>query len=110
MTRGQACDLDGSDVLLPQVEAKAVLADRAYDAQSRVITPLVEREIEVVIPPKKNRKEQREYDKECYKKRHRVENFFERLKQYRGIATRYDKRAVNFLGGIYLAATVMWLC
>jgi transposase len=48
-------------------------------------------------------------DKELYKARHLIENFFAKLKQYRAIATRYDKRAVNFLGAIYLAASVIWL-
>ncbi len=62
-----------------------------------------------VIPPKKNRKEQREDDKHNDRARHLIENFFARLKQYRAIATRYDKRKKNFLGGIYLAAIVIWL-
>jgi transposase len=62
-----------------------------------------------VIPPKSNRTEQREYDKDMYKARHLIENFFAKLKQYRAIATRYDKRAHTFLGAIYLAASVIWL-
>ena len=82
------------------VEAKAVLGDKAYDAQDRVIGPLTERGIEVVIPPKKNRKELRNYDEIVYKARHLIENFFAQLKQYRAIATRYHKPSVNFLGGI----------
>ncbi|MBD2583502.1 transposase, partial [Planktothricoides raciborskii] len=49
------------------------------------------------------------YDKELYKARHLIENFFARLKQYRAIATRYDKTARNFLGAIYLIASVIWL-
>ena len=63
----------------------------------------------MVIPSKSNRITPREYDKDLYKARHLIENFFAKLKQYRGIATRYDKRAVNFLGAIYLAAAVIWL-
>jgi len=55
LTPGQASDLDGADVLLPMVETEVVLADKAYDAQERVIGPLTKRGIEVVIPPKKNR-------------------------------------------------------
>jgi transposase len=62
-----------------------------------------------VIPPRRNRKRPRNYDKELYKARHLIENFFAKLKQYRAIATRYDKRARNFLGAIYLAASVIWL-
>lgn len=106
---GQACDLDGSDVLLPALEAKTILADRGYDAEDRVLKPLRAAEKEIVIPPKKNRKEQREYDKELYKARHLIENFFCRLKQDRAIATRYNKTARNFLAAIYLAATTVWL-
>ncbi len=106
---GQASDLQGADVLLPQVEANAVLADKAYDALQRVILPLIQRGIEVVIPPKANRLESRFYDKALYQARHLVENFFAKLKQFRGIATRYDKRSLNFLGGIYLAASVILL-
>ena len=62
-----------------------------------------------MIPSKSNRIAPREYDKDLYKARHLIENFVAKLKQYRGIATRYDKRAVNFLGAIYLAAAVIWL-
>jgi transposase len=63
----------------------------------------------LVIPPKSSRKTQRTYDREVYKARHLIENFFCKLKQYRAIATRYDKRAVNFLAGIYLASALIWL-
>jgi transposase len=65
--------------------------------------------VKIVISPKSNRTEQREYDKDMYKARHLVENVFAKLKQYRAIATRYDKRATNFLGAVYLAASVIWL-
>ncbi len=62
-----------------------------------------------VIPPRRNRKNPTSYDKELYKKRHRIENFFSRLKDYRAIATRFEKTARNFLSGIYLAAAMIWL-
>lgn len=109
LTPGQACDLEGSDVLLPGLEAPTLLADKGYDADERVLNPLRAAGKEIVIPPKKNRKEQRFYDKELYQARHLIENFFCRLKQYRAIATRYDKTACNFLAAIYLAASVIWL-
>ena len=96
-------------MLLPALEAKTILADKGYDAEDRVLRPLREAGKEIVIPPKKNRKEQREYDQELYKARHLIENFFCRLKPYRAIATRYDKTARNFLSAIYLAATSGWL-
>ncbi len=83
--------------------------DKAYDAQVRVLDLLANAGIKIVIPLTSNRTEPREYDQELYKARHLIENFFAKLKQYRAIATRYDKRAANFLGAIYLAASVIWL-
>lgn len=77
---------------MEQLEAKALLADKAYDAQERVRDVLAEKECEAVIPSKSNRKEPKSYDKELYKARHLIENFFAKLKQYRAIATRYDLR------------------
>ncbi len=109
LTEGQAHDLEGADVFLEDFEAEALLADKAFDADERVLKKLAEQGVEAVIPPKSNRKDPREYDKELYKARHLIENFFAKLKQYRAIATRYDKLASTFLGGIFLASTVIWL-
>jgi transposase len=109
LTAGQACDLDGADVLLPQLKADTVLADKGYDADQRVLLPLEQAGKTAVIPPKANRKQQREYDKDLYKARHLIENFFANLKQFRAIATRYDKTARNFLAAIYFVAACLWL-
>jgi transposase len=109
LTPGQACDLDGADQLLPNIVADTVLADKGYDADERVVEQLESLGKTAVIPPKRNRTRPRDYDRDLYKARHLIENFFAKLKQYRGIATRYDKRATNFLGAIYLAASVIWL-
>lgn len=111
LTPGQAHDLKGADALLPDLleNIGTFLADEAYDAQKRVLEILEKAGIQAVIPPKANRKEQREYDEELYKARHLIENFFAKLKQYRALATRYDKRAFTFLGAIHLAASVIWL-
>jgi len=86
-----------------------VLADKGCDADERVIKPLRAAGKEIVIPPKRNRKEPRPYDKELYKERRLIENFFGKLKQFRAIATRYDKTARNFLAALYLTSTVIWL-
>lgn len=86
-----------------------MIADRAYDAYERVRNKLKTKGCAVVIPSKKNRKVQIEYDTEIYKDRHLIENFFAKWKQYRAIATRYDKTAQNFLGAIHLAASVILL-
>jgi len=91
------------------MKADTLLADKAYDADERVIEPLLAAGKNPVIPPKSNRKIQRTFDKEMYKARHLMENFYCKLKQYRAIATRYDKTARNFLAAIHLAATVIWL-
>jgi transposase len=62
-----------------------------------------------VIPSKSNRTVLRDYGKDLYKERHLIENFFAALKQYRAIATRYDKTARNFLAAVYLVAAAIWL-
>jgi transposase len=109
LTPGQASDLDGADVLLPQVEADTVIGDKGYDAQERVIELLEKAGKTPVIPSKKNAKNPRDYDKYLYKARHLIENFFAKMKQYRAIATRYDKLSISFLGAIYLVAAAIWL-
>ncbi len=63
----------------------------------------------VVIPPKRNRKDQRPYDLDLYKERNIIERFFNRLKQFRRVATRYDKLLANFMGFVKLAAIAIWL-
>lgn len=109
LTGGNASDLEGADVLLASIPAAAVLADKGYDARERVVDPLLRQGKQVVIPSRSCCKEKRPYDKHLYKARHLIENFFARLKQYRCIATRYDKTADAFLGGIHLAAIAIWL-
>lgn len=109
LTPGQAHDLEGADAFLPELEAGALLADKAYDADERVIKRLEEKDIECVIPPKSNRKSKRDHDPELYKARHLIENFFQKIKQFRAIATRYDKTAKNFLGALFLVGSYIWL-
>jgi transposase len=109
LTGGQAHDLVGADHLLPTMAADTLLADKAFDADKRVLAPLAAAGKTSVIPPKANRKDIRDYDKDLYKDRHLIENFFAKLKQFRAIATRYDKTARNFLAGVHLAATAIWL-
>jgi len=109
LTAGQAHDLEGADALLPHMQAETLLADIAFDADQRVIDPLRAAGKQFVIPPKSNRKVQRTFDRELYKARHLMENFFCKLKQYRAIATRYDKTTRNFLAAIHLAAAIIWL-
>jgi len=71
LTLGQACDLDGADVLLEQIAADILLADKGYDADERLIERLQQQGKTAVIPSKRNRKQPREYDKHLYKARQR---------------------------------------
>lgn len=109
LTPGQAHDLDGADALLPGIDADTVIADKAFAADERVIEPLQKAGKVIVIPPQSNRTTPRAYDQDLYKARQLIENFFARLKQFRALATRDDTRATNFLGAIYLAASLTWL-
>jgi len=109
LTPGQAHDLAGADALLPHMTADLLIADRAFDADSRVLEPLAAAGKSAVIPPRPNRPAPREFDRERYKQRHLIENFFCKLKQFRAIATRYDKTSQNFLAAIHLAAATIWL-
>ena len=109
LTPGQAHDLAGADALLPQMAAKRLIADRAFDADARVLEPLAAAGKLAVIPPRPNRRQPREFDRDLYKERHLIENFFCKLKQFRAIATRYDKTAQNFLAAIHLVAAIIRL-
>ena len=99
----------GADHLLPTMEADTLIADKAFDADARVLEPLAAAGKTVVIPPRTNRSSPRDYDRELYAARHLIENFFAKIKQFRAIATRYEKTARNFLAAIRLVASVVWL-
>ena len=109
LTGGEAHDLVGADHLLPDMKADLLIADKAFDADARVIEPLAEAGKATVIPPRANRRIDRTFDRHLYKARHLIENFFAKLKQFRAIATRYDKTARNFLAAVHFAASVIWL-
>jgi transposase len=109
LTGGEAYDLIDPDHLLPEMQADTLIADKAFDADKRVIEPLAAAGKTAVILPKSNRKRPRTFDRDLYKVRHLIENFFAKLKQCRAIATRYDKTAGNFLAAVYLAASAIWL-
>lgn len=109
LSGGQVHDLAGADDMLPAMQADTLIADKAFDADARVLAPLAAAGKMAVIPPKANRRVLRAYDRELYKARHLIENFFAKLKQFRAIATRYDKTAPNFLAALHLAAATIWL-
>jgi transposase len=91
------------------MQADTLIGDKAFDADQRVVEPLAAAGKAAVIPSKANRQVSRDYDRDLFKARHLIENFFARLKQFRAIATRYDKTKRNFLAAIHLAAAVIWL-
>lgn len=109
LTGGEAHDLEGADHLLPSMEADTLIADKAFDADARVLEPLAAAGKTAVIPPRSNRSSPRDYDRELYAARHLIENFFAKIKQFRAIATRYEKTARNFLAAVQLVASVVWL-
>ena len=109
LTGGEAYDLVGAEHLLPSMQADTLIADKAFDADERVIMPLATAGKSVVMPPKANRRLPRDHDHYIYKARHLIENFFAKLKQFRAIATRHDKAARNFLAAVHLTAATVWL-
>ena len=108
LTVGQRADITQAEALLLDYEPNAVLADRGYDADW-LIDLLVNAEVEVVIPVKKSRLKSRSIDENLYKDRNKVERYFNKLKQYRRVATRYEKTAISFAGFIYLASAMILL-
>ena len=106
LSEGQMSDYKGARLIVDALPpAKHLLADRGYDADW-FRDALKDKGIEPCIPPKKNRKIQIEYDKTLYKQRHKVENMFGKLKDWRRIATRYDRCAHTFFSAICIAAIV----
>jgi transposase len=108
LTGGNAHDITQAATLAALVEPEALLADKGYDAD-HFVESLKIRAIKVVIPPKSNRKVKRDCDYALYRERNLVERFFNTIKHFRGIATRYEKTARNFLAGLHLICAIAWL-
>lgn len=107
LTGGQAGDAPQAIPLLTGVKATHVIADKGYDSDE-ILAFIHQQGAIAVIPPKSNRKILREYDREVYKQRNLVERAFNKLKHWRRIATRYDRRSLYFLAALHLAAAVTW--
>ena len=108
LTPGQASDYVQGVPLIEGFPAQAVLGDKGYDGDD-LIAQIRSTGAQAVIPPKSNRKNPQTCDSALYAERHRIECYFNRLKRYRAIATRYCKRVRNFASFIYLAAAMQWL-
>jgi transposase len=108
LTGGQVHDITQAEALAAQVEPGALLGDKGYDSDG-LVASLEMRAIKPVIPPKSNRKVKRDCDFALYCERNLVERFFNAIKHFRGIATRYEKTARNFLAGLHLVCALTWL-
>jgi putative transposase len=107
-TPGQRNDIAFAHELIDGLAAEVAIADKGYDAD-HLAERIADAGTEVVIPPRRNRTYRRAYDEDLYKERNRIERFFNKLKQFRRVATRYDKLLANFMGFVKLAAIAIWL-
>lgn len=107
ITEGTTADCTQAGRLIEGFTAEQLLADKGYDSNA-IVEQAKQQGMGVVIPPKRNRKTPREYDKELYKLRHLVENAFLHLKRWRGIATRYAKNTASFLAVVQIRCIALW--
>ncbi len=103
---GQRHDTIGVAPLIQGIQFDALLADKAFDVDW-LREELDQRGATVVIPPRVNRKHQYDYDKDIYRWRHLVENYFAKIKEFRGIATRYDKTDTSYTANLNLVAAII---
>ena len=108
LTGGQRHDITQAEDLIAGYEFERVIADRAYDSDD-LLRRIAEQEAEAVIPPRKNRKEQRDYDKHLYKERHLVECFFNKIKHYRRLFSRFEKLDKRYLVFLSFVGALIWL-
>ena len=107
-TEATRADCSLAPELITDLSAEYLIADKGYDSDA-IIAQAEQQGMKAVIPPRKNRIVQRDYDRHLYKQRHLVENAFLHIKQWRGIATRYAKRLSSFLAAVQVRCLVMWL-
>jgi transposase len=106
LSPGQEADVTHAPALLADTRPKVVIADKGYDSRS-LVRAILRHGAEAVIPTQKNRAEQRAIDAERYKDRNLAERFWSKAKQYRRVATRYEKKAQNFLAFVHLASIMI---
>ena len=108
LTAGQSGDILAAPALIDGFDTDAVLADKAYDSNAlRAI--IADAGAQAVIPSNRSRKTLIPHDPAIYRHRNRIERCFNKLKHFRRFATRYDRRAINFLSFIQLAAIMIWM-
>jgi transposase len=107
VTSGHIAECAQAAQLIEGIRAENLLADKGYDSDA-IVEQARQQGMKVQIPPRKNRKGQRVYDKQIYKLRHLVENAFLHLKRWRGIATRYAKCSASFLAAVHVRCIALW--
>lgn len=107
ITDGTRADCTQASILIEGISADYLLADKGYDSD-KIVDQATAQGMIAVIPPRKNRKVQREYDHDLYQLRHLVENAFLHLKRWRGIATRYAKNTASFLAAVHIRCIALW--
>jgi putative transposase len=105
---GQENDMARAEALVEGFEPGAVVADKGYDAD-RLRDAVLDAGAEPVIPPRRHRRNPRAYDRDLYQERNLIERFFAKLKQFRRVATRYDKLLPNYRGFVQLASIAILL-
>ena len=108
LSAGQIADIEQATALIKDQPAEFIVADKGYDSDAFVMA-ITEQGSQAVIPPRSNRLNPRPFDRHIYKSRNLIERFFSRIKQFRRIATRYDKLATSFLSFVHLACAIVWL-
>jgi transposase len=107
VTAGTIADCTQAGGLIDGIEADVLIADKGYDSDE-IVGMALSAKMLPVIPPRSNRKEQRDYDRYLYRLRHLVENAFMMMKQWRGIATRYAKNSASYLAAVHVRCIFMW--
>jgi transposase len=108
LTAGQRNDITQAENLIAGIKAENIIADKGYD--SNLLIQTVENQLSnAVIPPKRNRKNPRDYDQDLYKERHLIECFFNKIKHFRRVFSRFDKKASIFASFVTFAAIIIWL-
>ena len=108
LTAGQCHDSPQAEALIEGYSTQALIADKGYDSAD-LIEAVTASGTQAVIPPRSNRKQQRDYDKHLYKERHLVECFINKIKHYRRVFSRFEKLSKNYLGFLSFVSALVWL-
>lgn len=108
LTAGQRHDSPQASALIEGFEPRALIADKGYDS-GPLIEAVTAKGIKAVIPPKRNRLAQRDYDEHLYRERHLIECFINKIKHYRRVSSRFEKLSKNYLGFLSFVSALVWL-